>query len=205
MKPLALLTFAAALCVASWSPAAESAPAATAAPRSASPKRVNKAIELLEAGQPVYYSYGRGGYTESKAAAKTWADILMYDMEGAALDFGQLREFMRGLADGGPTASGHRTPAIIVTLPLYGLSEPVVAANHWMIQQALACGIHGLHICHARDAEAVKAFVRAARYEVHRQAVGKGLDEGVRAFGAHEFASGIWGVAAKAYYDLADA
>jgi 4-hydroxy-2-oxoheptanedioate aldolase len=115
-----------------------------------------------------------------------------------------LREFMRGLAEAGPTKSGHRTPAVVVTLPLYGLDERTVTANHWMIQQALACGIHGLHICHARDANAVKAFIRAARYEIHRQAVGAGLEEGVRAFGAHEFASTIWGVTPKDYYALAD-
>lgn len=168
------------------------------------PRRINKAIELLESGQPVYYGYGRGGYEEGKAAAQTWADILMYDMEGAALDFTQLREFMRGLVDGGPTPSGHRTPAVIVTLPLYGLDEQTVTANHWMIQQALAAGVHGLHICHAREPGAVRAFVRAARYEIHRQGVGDGLDEGIRAFGAHSFASGIWGVSAKAYYGVAD-
>jgi 4-hydroxy-2-oxoheptanedioate aldolase len=168
------------------------------------PKRINKAIELLESGQPVYYGYGRGGYDEGKAAAGTWADILMYDMEGAALDFAQLREFMRGLVDGGPTKSGHRTPAVIVTLPLYGLDEQTVTANHWMIQQALAAGVHGLHICHARDAGAERAFVRAARYEIHRQAVGDGLEEGIRAFGAHAFASEIWGVSSKAYYGVAD-
>jgi len=186
--------------------AAAAAPAAPAAPPAyTGPKRINKAIELLESGQPVYYSYGRGGYEEGKAAAHTWADLLLYDMEGAALDFTQLREFMRGLADGGPTKSGHRTPAVIVTLPLYGLDEATVKANHWMIQQALAAGVHGLHLCHARDAAAVKAFVRAARYEIHRQAVGAGLEEGVRAFGAHEFASKIWGVTAKQYYSLADA
>ncbi len=83
------------------------------------PKRVNKAIELLESGQPVYYGYGAGGYEESKAGANTWADILMYDMEGEALDFTQLRACMKGLADAGPTRSGHRTPTVIVTLPLY--------------------------------------------------------------------------------------
>lgn len=168
------------------------------------PKRINKAIELLESGQPIYYGYGRGGYAEGKAAARTWADLLLYDMEGAAMDFTQLREFMRGLADGGPTPSGHRTPAVIVTLPLYGLSEPVVLASHWMIQQALAAGVHGLHICHARDAAAVRAFVRAARYEIHRQAVGDGLEEGLRAFGAHEFASRIWGIDPREYYRVAD-
>jgi 4-hydroxy-2-oxoheptanedioate aldolase len=168
------------------------------------PKRVNKAIELLESGEPVYYGYGRGGYEEGRAAAKTWADLLMYDMEGAAMDFTLLREFMRGLVDGGPTPSGHRTPAVIVTLPLYGLDEQTVTANHWMIQQALACGIHGLHLCHARDSNAVRAFIRASRYEIHRQAVGDGLEEGLRAFGAHEFASRIWGVSARDYYGVAD-
>jgi 4-hydroxy-2-oxoheptanedioate aldolase len=170
----------------------------------AGPKRVNKAIELLEAGQPVYYDYGRGGYEEGKAAATTWADILMYDMEGNAMDFTRLREFMRGLADGGPTLSGHRTPAVIVTLPMYGLNENSVLANHWMIQQALACGVHGLHLCHARNPEAVRAFVRCARFEINRQAVGAGLDEGIRMFGGHDFASKIWGVSPQRYYSLAD-
>jgi 4-hydroxy-2-oxoheptanedioate aldolase len=178
--------------------------AATPPAPAAGLKRINKAIELLESGQPVYYGYGRGGYEEGKAAAKTWADFLMYDMEGAALDFTQLREFMRGLVDGGPTPSGHRTPAVIVTLPLYGLNEDVVLANHWMVQQALACGIHGLHICHARDPNAVRAFIRVSRYEIHRQGVGVGLEEGVRAFGAHDFASRIWGIAATEYYARAD-
>ena len=168
------------------------------------PQRVNKAIELLESGQPVYYDYGRGGYEQGKAAAKTWGDLLMYDMEGGALDFAALRGFMKGLADGGPTASGHRTPAVIVTLPLYGLDAETVRANHWMIQQTLAAGVHGLHLCHARNPAAVAAFIRAARYEIHRQAVGAGLEEGLRMFGAHEFASGIWGVTARRYYELAD-
>lgn len=199
MKTVFALLFVGLLALASVTRAADGASVP------AGPKRVNKAIELLESGQPVYYDYGRGGYEEGKAAAKTWADILMYDMEGAALDFTQLREFMRGLADGGPTASGHRTPAVIVTLPLYGLDADTVKANHWMIQQALACGIHGLHLCHARNPEAVAMFVRAARFEIHPQAVGSGLQEGLRCFGAHAFAAKIWGVSPKDYYLLADA
>lgn len=198
MKRIPLILLLCSLCISGRGFADESATEYTG------PKRVNKAIELLDAGQPIYYDYGRGGYEEGKAAARTWADLLMYDMEGAALDFSQLREFMRGLVDGGPTASGHRTPAVIVTLPLYGLSEDVVLANHWMIQQALACGIHGLHICHARNPQAVQTFIRAARFEIHREAVGAGLEEGIRAFGAHAFASEVWGVPAKSYYQLAD-
>jgi len=178
---------------------------AAAAATYAGPKRINKVIELLEAGQPVYYSYGRGGYTEGKAAAGTWADLLMYDMEGAAMDFTQLREFMRGLVDGGPTPSGHRTPAVFVTLPVYGLDVETVKSNHWMFQQALAAGVHGLHLCHARNPEAVAMFVRAARYEIHREGVGRGkLEAGLRMFGTHEYASRIWGVSPRDYYAVAD-
>jgi 4-hydroxy-2-oxoheptanedioate aldolase len=168
------------------------------------PKHINLAIELLDQKQPVYYSYGADGYEAGKAAAKTWADLLLYDMEGNSMDFTALRAFMKGLVDAGPTPSGHRTPAVIVTLPLYGLNEEEVLANHWMIQQALACGVHGLHFCHARNPEAIAAFVRCARYEINRQAVGAGLKEGIRMFGTHQFAAWVWGVTPKEYYDRAD-
>ena len=38
------------------------------------PKRINKCIELLEAGQPIYYAAGYGGYEEGKAMAQTWGE-----------------------------------------------------------------------------------------------------------------------------------
>ncbi|MEZ5275135.1 MAG: aldolase/citrate lyase family protein [Opitutaceae bacterium] len=178
------------------------------------PKRINKAIELLEAGQPVYYTYGvRGGdeprnleeaHALGKSLSKTWADIIMYDMEHAPLDFALLRSFMLGLVEGGPTPSGHRTPAVIVTLPVLGLDEENVKANGWMIQQALATGIHGIHLCRARDPEAVREFVRTARYPFHKEGVGDGLDEGLRGMGSHLFASGIWGIDKEDYFRRAD-
>src|SRR5688572_22581482 len=78
------------------------------------PRRINKAIELLDQGQPIYYSGSRGGYAEGKAMAKTWADVIIYGLEHDPVDLAKLREFMQGLVDGGPTPSGHRTPAVIV-------------------------------------------------------------------------------------------
>jgi 4-hydroxy-2-oxoheptanedioate aldolase len=181
----------------------------------AGPKRLNKVIELLEAGQPVYYTYGARGpdparttqemYDMGRSLSKTWADLIMYDMEHAPLDFNLLRAFMQGLADGGPTPSGHRTPAVVVTLPLLGLDRETVRNGHWMIQQALACGIHGLHLNRARDPEAVREFIRLARYPIHKQAVGEGLEEGIRGFGSQNFAARIWGVKPQDYFGLADA
>lgn len=93
------------------------------------PGRINKAIELLEQGQPVYYATGRGGYEDGKKLAQTPSDYINYEMEHA-FDITALREFMRGLVDAGPTKSGHRTPAVIATLPILGLDEPSMRANY---------------------------------------------------------------------------
>src|SRR5262245_38834831 len=117
------------------------------------PKRINKAIDLLSQGQPIYYTGAPGGagYEEGKRLAQTWADYINYEMEHGQLDFTALKGFMRGLIDGGPTKSGHRTPAVIATLPVLGVSKAHMEANFWVVQQALLCGIHGILLCHARD------------------------------------------------------
>ncbi|MBM3758378.1 MAG: hypothetical protein FJW38_30945 [Acidobacteria bacterium] len=72
------------------------------------PKRINRAIELLESGHPIYYTSGRGGYDEGKKMAATKADYIN-KMEHGAFDMKELRDFMRGLVDGGPTRTAHRT------------------------------------------------------------------------------------------------
>lgn len=167
------------------------------------PKRINKVIELWEAGQPVYYAGGGGGYEEGKALALTWADYILYDMEHHPFDITRLREFMRGLVDGGPTPSGHRTPAVIVTLPAPAVDEATMRANVWMAQQALAAGVHGIHVVRARSPEAVRALVQAIRYPIHEQAI-EILGEGLRGWGSHRFAAGIWGVDDQQYLRIAD-
>ena len=74
------------------------------------PARVNKCIELLQRGQPIYYSAGYGGYDAGKLQAKTLADYISYNMEHNPLDFGLLREYMIGLVDGGPTPAATGPP-----------------------------------------------------------------------------------------------
>ena len=171
----------------------------------AQPHRINKAIELLAQGEPVYYTASRGGYAEGKELAHTWADYVNYELEHGAFDMTRLREFMRGLVDGGPTASGHRTPAVIVSLPVLGLDGASMRANSWVVQQVLASGVHGVLLCHARSEDAVRLFVAASRYPFHKQKVGDGLEEGLRGSGSQDFAAGIWGIPPEQYLRVADA
>jgi 4-hydroxy-2-oxoheptanedioate aldolase len=168
-------------------------------------KRINKALELLEQGQPVYYEHGHGGFEEGRKMAQTWADYINYEMEHGTFDFHELREFMRGLVAGGPTKSGHRTPAVIVTLPVGGLSEATVRANYWVFEQALAAGVHGILLCHARSPEAVRALVESVRFPFYKIGVSPGkLGEGLRGSGSEAYASEIWGISQEEYRDRAD-
>lgn len=173
-------------------------------------QRVNRAIELLEQGQPVYYfTEGRGGsqggYKEGLALAKTWADFIIYEMEFGAYDVTELRGFMAGLVVGGPTTTGHRTPAVQVVLPIGGYDEATVRANHWIIQQVLATGVHGVTLNHARSVEAVRAFVETTRFAHRRDHVGPGeLGEGMRGNGGQLNASRIWGLSPGDYIRKAD-
>lgn len=167
------------------------------------PKRINKAIELLEQGQPIYYTGGHGGYEEGLKMSKTWADYINYEMEHGSLDFTALREFMRGLKDGGPTKSGHATPAVIATLPVLGVNEAHMNANFWVVQQALATGIHGILLCHARDPKAIELFVRACRYPNAKPVV-PNLGEGLLGSGSQGYASRMWGITAAEYTKKAD-
>jgi 4-hydroxy-2-oxoheptanedioate aldolase len=172
------------------------------------PKRLNKMIELLEAGQPVYDLSVEGvGYEEGKKLAKTHVDMIQYAMEHGPFEPLLLRQFMQGLVDGGPTKSGHRTPTVIVTLPVLGLDEASVRMNHWVIEQVLSAGVHGLMLCHARNPEAVKMFVASARYPFERAEL-KGADtpipEGLRGSGSQSYASRIWGISGTEYMERAD-
>jgi 4-hydroxy-2-oxoheptanedioate aldolase len=100
--------------------------------------RINRAIDLLAQGQPVYYTGSHegtdGNFEQGVKDAQTWADYISYDMEHAPFD-------VKGLAD-----------------------EATVRANAWMFQQVLATGVHGVLLCHADAPGAVRAFVEAVRF-----------------------------------------
>jgi 4-hydroxy-2-oxoheptanedioate aldolase len=165
--------------------------------------RINRAIELLAAGQPTYCTLVEElSYERGIEEATTWADYLTVDLEHHPFTPAALLAFMRGLVEGGPTRSGHRTPAVIVTLPMDGTDEQAVRANAWMIKQTLAAGVHGLLLCHAETPDAARAFVEASRYPFHPAADGLGV--GRRGSGGQALAAEIWGLSPADYLDRAD-
>jgi len=165
-------------------------------------KHVNRVIDMWLKNQPVYYTQiSGGGYEEGKKLAATKADYITYEMEHGPLDFKELRDFMRGLVDGGPTRTGHKTPAVVVTLPLSGTTD-ALRANAWMIQQTLATGVHGILLCNAESPEAARLMIEAARYPFAPRV--DGLAQGTRGNGSQGFASTIWGVPANEYMRIAD-
>lgn len=191
------------------------------------PRRVNKAIELWEDKQCIYYGGsgmgpGVDAYGQGVRMSQTYMDAINVEMEHGCLDFMQLREFMRGLVDGGPTRSGHRTPAVFVETCIIGLDAPYMRANTWVLEQLLDAGIHGIHMCHARRWEAIEvASQMGCRYPFVRPGInvpdndttpannnspttGNTLKyRGLRGSSAG-YAAQIWGVNGNMYNHLAD-
>ena len=138
-------------------------------------------------------------YEQGIIDAKTWADYINIGMEHGAFDMPGLDNYIRGLIDGGPTPSGHKTPAIIVEAPVEGSSENIVRYNAWQFRMILARGVHGIILCQAESPDAVRAFVESCRYPINTAGVGYGLDRGTRGVGGHPTASKVWDIDPENY------
>jgi len=174
--------------------------------------RINRAIELLAQDQPIYYMGGHTGhiltYEQGKEDAHTWADYINIGMEHGAFNMAGLDDYMRGLIDGGPTNSGHRMPTVIVESPVEGTGEEIVRFNAWQFRQILARGVHGILLCQAETAGAVRAFVEACRYPINRLGVGDGTGEGLgqgrRGVGSEPTTTAVWDISRDEYLKKAD-
>ncbi len=189
-------------------------------------QRINRAIELLSQDQAIYYVGGHSGHVLTRAQgrddAAIWADYINVGMEHGAFDMAGLAEYMRGLVEAGPTRSGHPTPAVVVEAPVNGTDAANIRANAWQFRQILGRGVHGVILCMAERAEAVRAFVEACRYPHHSAGVdpalpspvarmrgaerpaGAPLGIGTRGRGSEATAAPIWGLSQEQYLDRCD-
>src|SRR5580692_6109611 len=169
--------------------------------------RINRAIQLLQQDQAIYYTGAHSGHVlthaQGREDAGTWADYINVGMEHGSFDMAGLTDYMRGLVDGGPTRSGHRTPTVIVEAPVNGTDEANVRFNAWQFRQILARGVHGILLCQAETADAVREFVRGCRFPHHRAGVDV-LGTGTRGRGSEPTAAPIWGLSQEEYFKLAE-
>ena len=191
--------------------------------------RINRAIELLVQDQAIYYVGNHTGHVltaaQGREDAGTWADYINVGMEHGAFDMTGLADYLSGLAAAGPTRSGHRTPTVIVEAPVNGTDEANVRFNAWQFRQILGRGAHGVLLCQAETAGAVRAFVESCRYPHHLGGVDPNLPTpldrirgegarreprpgtigiGTRGRGSEATASAVWGVSQPEYMDLCD-
>jgi 4-hydroxy-2-oxoheptanedioate aldolase len=195
--------------------------------------RINRAIQLLQMDEAIYYTGPHSGhvltYAQGRDDAGTWADYINVGMEHGSFDMAGLAEYMRGLVDGGPTRSGHRTPAVVVEAPVNGTDEPNVRFNSWQFRQILARGVHGILLCQAETPDAARAFVEACRYPHNLQGVDPAIPSpvarlhgaegirggrasggklllgiGMRGRGSEGTAAPIWGLPGGDYMDRCD-
>ena len=171
-------------------------------------KRINRAIELLEQNQTIYYDGGHTGhvltYEQGLKDAHIWADYINVGMEHGSFDMAGLDQYIQGLIDGGPTKSGHRTPAVIIETPVEGSSEEIIRFNAWQFRMILARGVHGILLCQAETPDAVRAFIESCRYPINMTGVGRGLERGTRGTGSQPTSAPVWGVDPDTYVDKAE-
>jgi 4-hydroxy-2-oxoheptanedioate aldolase len=144
-------------------------------------------------------------------------------MEHGAFDMAGLAEYMRGLVEGGPTRSGHRAPTVIVEAPVNGTDAANVRFNAWQFRQILGRGVHGVLLCQAESASAVRAFVESCRYPHQAAGVDRSLPSpaerirgasgeandgrlgiGTRGRGSEATAAPVWGIAPEEYMQRCD-
>ena len=192
-------------------------------------KRINRCIELLQQDVAIYYDGPHSGHVLTHAQgvtdAATWADYINVGMEHGAFDLAGLAAYMRGMAEAGPTRSGHGTPAVIVEAPVNGIDAAHVRYNSWQFRQILGRGVHGILLCQAENAGAVRAFVESCRYPHHAigvdpaipsplqrmegakrlsRAGSSSLGLGTRGRGSEVTAAPIWGLSVEDYMDRCD-
>jgi 4-hydroxy-2-oxoheptanedioate aldolase len=125
--------------------------------------RLNKAIELLERGEPALgllsFDYS---LNNARSLARSGLDFIIIDMEHAPFDVERIREFLLGMTDKRAILeTGSLQPSVVpfVRIPAIG-SEDVLS----QVKQALDVGAFGVMFPSVNNAAEAEMAIRASRY-----------------------------------------
>lgn len=153
--------------------------------------RLNRSIETLEKGDPVFGLFtGNFSLANARALARSNLDYILIDMEHTAFDMEKLQEFLLGMTDKAAivrqgNAQMRTTP--IVRLPANGRND-----SEWMVKQILDIGAFGVMFPYVETAEDARRAVASMRYPQPR---GSDITEPAGTRGSSPaVASWFWGV-----------
>lgn len=169
--------------------------------KAAEPPRLNRFIELMDAGKPAFGVFSSDVSTRNGAAmAGSGLDFVIIDLEHSPYDPTRLEGYLLGMINKAEIVKkGHLQPGVapFVRVPAAGREH-----LQWVIKQVLDLGPLGIVVPHVDTAEDARAMVQACRYPQLKGApdfepVGK---RGV----GYGWAARYWGLSGSDYAARAD-
>lgn len=124
---------------------------------------LNRTVETLEAGDPVFGIFsGDFSLANARALARSDLDFIFIDMEHTPFNAETLQAFLLGMADKrGVLEKGNAQPDVtaLVRIPSYGPVNP-----QWMVKQVLDAGAFGVVFPFIETAAQAELAVRSMRY-----------------------------------------
>jgi 4-hydroxy-2-oxoheptanedioate aldolase len=125
--------------------------------------RLNRSIQTLENGDPVFGLFtGNFSLANARALARSNLDYILIDMEHTPFNLETLQEFLLGMTDTMAIARQGNTQmrtTPIVRLPANGRND-----SEWMVKQILDVGAFGVMFPYVETAEEARRAVASMRY-----------------------------------------
>ena len=185
----------AALAFVAWQPVQ-----AVAQEKSATTKRLNRFIELMEAGKPAFGIFSSNVSLRAGASmAASKLDFVIIDMEHSPYDPTRLEAYLVGMvAKSDVLKNGLQVPTVpFVRVPAAGREQ-----LQFILKQVLDLGPFGVVVPHVDTAEDAQAMVQACRFP-QLNGVPDYEPQGKRGVG-YGWAARQWGLSGGEYADRAD-
>lgn len=163
--------------------------------------RLNRYVELMEAGKPAFGVFSSNVSTRTGAVmAGSGLDFVIIDLEHSPYDPTRLEGYLLGMINKAEIVrKGNLQPGVapFVRVPAAGREQ-----MQWIIKQVLDLGPLGIVVPHVDTAEDARAMVQASRYPQLTDA-SDFEPSGKRGIG-YGWAARYWGLSGKEYGERAD-
>jgi 4-hydroxy-2-oxoheptanedioate aldolase len=128
------------------------------------PGRLNRVIDLLESGKPVFGGFAANGDVSDalEARGSNW-DFVIFEMEHTGFSMLGLQKSLQYLLSRGAVRNEGLSPALLPLVRI-GPGAGEIRRNQGYVKQVLDYGVYGLVVPHLDSAEHAIDLIQAARY-----------------------------------------